>query len=77
MSDSGFGSYQSLSTLSSTEPSTIPDRAESELSSPSPPLRHSGERTHAERRDVIGAKHFAPQADFGRCLPGHLGQGTR
>lgn len=43
MSDSGFGSYQSLSTLSSTEPSTIPDRAESELSCPSPPLRHSGD----------------------------------
>ena len=43
MSDSGFGSYQSLSTLSSTEPSTIPDRAESELSCPSPPLRHSSD----------------------------------
>jgi hypothetical protein len=43
MSDSGFGSYQSLSTLSATEPSTIPSRAESELSSPSPPLRHSSD----------------------------------
>ena len=43
MSDSGFGSYQSLSTLSATEPSTIPSRAESELTSPSPPLRHSSD----------------------------------
>jgi len=43
MSDSGFGSYQSLSTLSATEPSTIPSRAESELSSPSPPLRQSSD----------------------------------
>jgi hypothetical protein len=32
-----------LSTLSATEPSTIPSRAESELSSPSPPLRHSSD----------------------------------
>lgn len=43
MSDSGFGSCQSLSTLSPTEPSTLPERAESELSCPSPPLRHSSD----------------------------------
>ena len=43
MSDSGFGSYQSLSTLSTAEPSTIPSRAESELSCPSPPLRQSSD----------------------------------